>query len=212
MDESKRNIAPWLSNILALDRKLTEKFVRSVEKFMPMRQLQIHYKVLEISCHGVLWFASILALIWILNQPNLFQVQVNLLIGLLLDVIIIGLLKALTRRRRPAINNDPLALGPDKYSFPSGHASRAVLLSYFFFYLWPLPTIFHPPLLAWVVSISLSRVLMRRHYILDITAGSLIGYAEGILMSILYLEPATCTNLISWITDEKMEGTEGAET
>ncbi|XP_078041979.1 polyisoprenoid diphosphate/phosphate phosphohydrolase PLPP6 [Augochlora pura] len=212
MDEEKRNIAPWLSGVLAIDRKLTENFVRSVEKLMPMRQLQIHYKVLEISCHGVIWFASILALIWILNRPSLFQVQVNLLIGLLLDVVIVGILKALTRRRRPAINDDPLALGPDKYSFPSGHASRAMLLFYFFYYLWPLPTLFHPSLLAWVVAISLSRLLMRRHYILDISAGLVIGYAEGILMSILYLEPETCSNLVSWITDEKMEGTEGAET
>lgn len=114
----------------------------------------------------------------------------------------------MARRRRPKINDDPFAIGPDKYSFPSGHASRAMLVFYFFQYLWPLPVIYFPPLIAWVVSISLSRLLMRRHYILDILAGLTLGFAEGILMSFLYLERDTCFSLVSWITDEKIDGAE----
>lgn len=49
---------------------------------------------------------------------------------------------------------------------------------------------------------------MRRHYILDIIAGLFVGYLQGMLMSFLYLEPKTCSNLVYWITDEKLDGAE----
>ena len=54
----------------------------------------------------------------------------------------------------------------------------------------------------------MSRLLMRRHYILDIIAGLFVGYLQGMLMSFLYLEPETCSNLVYWITDEKLDGAE----
>lgn len=37
-----------LRNILAIDVQLTEKLVRWVERFMPLRQLKIHYTALEV--------------------------------------------------------------------------------------------------------------------------------------------------------------------
>ena len=55
---------------------------------------------------------------------------------------------ALFRRRRPAYNVDdmPLTTGVDKFSFPSGHATRAVLLTVFFTVLYPLFFILYIPL------------------------------------------------------------------
>ncbi|CAL7935253.1 unnamed protein product [Xylocopa violacea] len=209
MDKSdKRQISPMLRSILNLDVKLTNAFVRCAEKLVPLKHLKMHYKMLEISCHGICWIASLLALIWILNNKNLYQMQVNLMIALLLDVIIVAVVKAATRRRRPAVNDDPLSMGPDKYSFPSGHSSRSVLIFYFFKYLWPVSGIYLTPLLAWVFAVSMSRILMRRHYIIDIGAGLALGYIEGMLMSLLYLDAQTCVNFISWITDEKIDGAE----
>ena len=204
----KREIPPMLRTVLAFDIQFTEHFVKWVENFMPMRQLKLHYTALEITCHGILWFSALLASIWVFNSKSLYQMQVNLLIALLLDIIIIGLIKAFVRRRRPVCTDDPFAMGPDKYSFPSGHASRALLVSYFFIYLWPVPMMCVPPLLAWVVAVSLSRLLMKRHYILDVLAGLLIGYGEGLLASLVFLERDTCLSFISWITDEKIDGAE----
>ncbi|XP_076759131.1 polyisoprenoid diphosphate/phosphate phosphohydrolase PLPP6 isoform X2 [Xylocopa sonorina] len=197
-----------LRNILNLDIKLTNAFVRCAEKLVPLKHLKMHYRMLEISCHGICWIASLLALIWILNNKNLYQMQVNLMIALLLDVIIVAIVKAGTRRRRPTINDDPLSMGPDKYSFPSGHSSRSLLIFYFFKYLWPVSDIYLTLLLAWVFAVSMSRILMRRHYIIDIGAGLALGYVEGMLMSFLYLDAQTCVNFISWITDEKIDGAE----
>lgn len=127
-----------------------------------------------------------------------------LFLGLLLDILVIALLKAITRRRRPTV--DPIGVGPDKYSFPSGHASRSMLVLYFFTYLWPIGPIFRLPLLAWVFAVAMSRLLMRKHHLLDISVGLMVGYVEGMLMSLLYLNARTCIGLVTWMTDEKMDG------
>ncbi|XP_077257360.1 polyisoprenoid diphosphate/phosphate phosphohydrolase PLPP6-like isoform X2 [Temnothorax americanus] len=201
----KRQVPVLLREALAVDVYLTDEFVKLVEKILPLRQLKVHYKVLEISCHGIPWLATSLVSIWVLNNKSLYQMQINLLLGLLLDIILVTVLKAATRRRRPTVNDDPFAIGPDKYAFPSGHASRAAFIVYFFFYLWPVPWLYTPPLLAWLFSVCVSRLLMRRHHILDVVAGALLGSFEGLIIGYIYLERATCVNLISWITDENMD-------
>ncbi|XP_031773410.1 phospholipid phosphatase 6 isoform X2 [Apis florea] len=204
----KREIPLIIRNTLDLDIRLTKVFAECIEDLKPMRKLKAYYKILEISCHGIIWLALSLAFIWILNSKNLYQVQINLITALLLDIIIIAILKALTGRKRPAHNNDPLSIGPDKYAFPSGHASRSMLIFYFFTYIWPVSAIFLTILLMWVFAVVISRILMRRHHILDVCVGLLVGYAEGMLMSILYLNDETCLNLVSWLINEKMAGAE----
>ena len=75
------------------------------------------------------------------------EVWVNLLIGLILDIVVVAVTKAFTRRRRPAqnINDNFLEVSVDKFSFPSGHATRAILLAIFFTYLYPLPLLLFVP-------------------------------------------------------------------
>ncbi|KMQ92401.1 presqualene diphosphate phosphatase, partial [Lasius niger] len=148
----KRQIPTLLRKVLAVDAYLTDKFVKLIEKFLPLKQLKVHCTLLEVSCHGIPWLAISLILIWVLNSKSLCQMQVNLLIGLLLDIISVAVIKAIIRRRRPTSNDDPFAIGPDKYSFPSGHASRAAFIVYFFFHLWSISLIYAPPLLAWSFS------------------------------------------------------------
>lgn len=67
---------------------------------------------------------------------------------------------AIARRRRPSVNDDPFCIGPDVYSFPSGHASRSSLLLGFFTCLYSSSFFFWPPLLAWWFSICLSRSVL----------------------------------------------------
>ncbi|KAG7211457.1 hypothetical protein KM043_010739 [Ampulex compressa] len=206
--DKKRDMPAILKTTLSMDAYLSHALVNLLEKSLPLKQLKVHYQVLEVSCHGIAWIASLLAFIWILNNRSMYQMQVNLLLGLVIDIIFVSLLKAITRRRRPAANNDPFCIGPDKYSFPSGHASRAAFVVYFFLNLSPLSLIFVPPLLAWSTSVCLSRLMMRRHHLLDIAAGVLLGIFEGILIGCMYLDVPTCAYLISWMTDEKIDGAE----
>lgn len=126
----------------------------------------------------------------------------------MLDTISVAVIKAITRRRRPISNDDPFTVGPDKYSFPSGHSSRAAFIVYFFFYIWPISLICVPPLLAWSFSVCMSRLLMRRHHILDVLVGVFLGIFEGLIIGYIYLEQETCINLISWITDVNIHASE----
>ncbi|XP_012254170.1 polyisoprenoid diphosphate/phosphate phosphohydrolase PLPP6 [Athalia rosae] len=204
----KRDVPEVLRKLLNADVHLTKIFIRYMERCMPFEQVKVHYKMLEVSCHGVFWIASWLAFVWVLNSSNLYQMQVNFIIGLLLDIVLVAVIKAITRRRRPAVNDDPLAMGPDKFSFPSGHASRSMFVVYFFFNLWPVSWIFRLPMLAWLVSVCASRILLFRHYLLDILAGVCLGILEGLFIGLIYLDQETCVSLISWISDEKVEGGE----
>ncbi|XP_015122968.1 phospholipid phosphatase 6 [Diachasma alloeum] len=208
MEKEKREVPSLLRKILAVDAYVTDEFVKKLERISPLRQLRVHCKLLEISAHGIPWLAGWLALLWIVNSKNLYQMQVNLFLGLLLDIFLIAILKAVTRRRRPLKSDDPFAVGPDKYSFPSGHASRTTFITYFFINLWPVSFVFIPPLLAWTISVCLSRLLMRRHHLLDILAGIALGLLNGLLIGMMYLEADTCLGLVSWLTDEKLEGGE----
>lgn len=129
--------------------------------------------------------------------------------ALILDIIIVAVLKASTRRRRPVGNkSDALFLGPDKFSFPSGHVSRAFLILYFFVNLYPLNPIFRISLFAWCLAIAYSRILLRRHHLLDVVAGIVLGLSEGLLMSHIWMSKSSAMYLISYMTDERFEGAE----
>lgn len=153
----------------------------------------------------------------------------NLFIGLILDIIIVACIKALTRRRRPTVNDDFMVIGPDKFryinyllcifskqpkdpvfffrfSFPSGHASRAVLILLFFTVLNPISILFWPPLLAWTVSVAMSRLLLYRHHILDILGGVALAVLEALLLSIIWLEKDTAAWIMSCLSDERLPG------
>ncbi|KAF5296564.1 hypothetical protein FQA39_LY12482 [Lamprigera yunnana] len=207
---NKRNVSGPLRTVLECDKKYTEKFILWANQFLPFRSLRIHYKALEITCHGIPWFAGWLAFMWIYTNASLVQMQINMLLGLILDVIFVALIKAYVRRRRPTSNADDMLgiIGPDKFSFPSGHASRAVFVAYFFIKLYPLTIFVYPPLLAWATSICMSRILLNRHHILDVVAGVSLGICEGWLLGLLWLSQDTSVWIWSSLSDEKLDGGE----
>lgn len=101
-----------------------------------------------------------------------------------------------------------MEMGPDVYSFPSGHASRASMVVYFFVNIFPVHFMMYPSLLSWATSICLSRILLNRHHILDVVCGVLLGIFEGILISLLLIDESTSKSIMNYITDEKLDGGE----
>ncbi|EDW12318.2 phospholipid phosphatase 6 isoform X1 [Drosophila mojavensis] len=195
--------SPAIKVLTDLDVKLTDRFVSYLLQFATFKSLKIHCKFLEISCDGIAWLCTWVAFIWLINSKNLYQMQVNMLLGLLLDIVVVAVLKALVRRRRPAVVKDALVIGPDKFSFPSGHASRAFYILIFFTKLHTLPVVFWMPMTAWAVSVVISRLILKRHFILDVSAGALIGICEALFIGLIWISEETSASLLGLITEDE---------
>lgn len=72
---------------------------------------------LQYSCHGVVWLSGWLAFCWMVDMPSMYQMQMNMFLGLILDIVFVAVIKAATRRRRPTVNDDLFSIGPDKFRF-----------------------------------------------------------------------------------------------
>ncbi|XP_059048971.1 polyisoprenoid diphosphate/phosphate phosphohydrolase PLPP6 [Achroia grisella] len=204
----KRKVPNMLKRILQYDVQLTKKFVDLALRTTTLKSLRNHAKLFEVSCHGIVWLACWLSFIWLFNNKELYQLQVNMFIALILDIVVIAVIKAFVRRRRPVPMNKLMELGPDKFSFPSGHTSRAVLVAFILICLNPISIIFYPPLLAWVTAVSISRVLQERHYLLDVVCGAGVGLLEGLFMALIWFSQSASASILSSLSDEKLDGGE----
>lgn len=133
-----------------------------------------------------------------------------LCLGLLIDVIAVATIKAFVRRRRPVGNkNDQwVTIGPDVYSFPSGHVSRAFFILFYFFKLFPLNEFVVSFICIWAVAVASSRILLRRHHLLDVIAGSILGYFVSFIVSGIWIDQSTAEYIVSYVSDDKLEGGE----
>lgn len=115
----------------------------------------------------------------------------NLLFALLLDLVLVSLLKGLVRRRRPAHNQMDMfvTLSVDKYSFPSGHATRAALVSRFILNHLVLAIPLRVLVVLWAFILGLSRVMLGRHNVTDVACGFFLGYLQYSVVDYCWLSP-----------------------
>lgn len=116
-------------------------------------------------------------LLWLRGAPRL---GLRILVITAVAGLLSSLVKAVFRRARPHTRNQALYLGPDRYSFPSGHAARlggllAVAGS-------ALPLWGGALLALWALGVCLTRIALRVHYLSDIAAGLALGWATGALL------------------------------
>jgi membrane-associated phospholipid phosphatase len=153
------------------------------------------------------------------HHSFLFQMHLNLLFGVIMDLAFVGIWKAVFRRPRPPYTaDDMIPTGSvDMFSCPSGHATRSAFVSSFLIdevvRPWQLASIsqlgpayhthanilfywiFNPYLaLIWMVSIGGSRVMLGRHYVSDIIVGWILGSLHWVLLHKILWMP-------SWMTD-----------
>lgn len=204
----KRNVPSSVKNILDVDSKLTSVICDTVSKFLPIRKFSTYYKGLEYSCHGIIWIAFWMSYIWFAWSVSLFQMQVNFLIGLFIDIFIVAIIKSFVRRRRPVGNkNDQwVNIGPDIFSFPSGHVSRAFFIMFYFNELYPLNGLIVMLLCIWALAVAFSRILLRRHHLLDVVAGSILGYVTMLILSVIWVDQSTAKYIVSCLSDDNFEG------
>lgn len=158
-------------------------------------------KTLEISCHGLPWIFGTLLVIYKATDLPTEEVFLNLLLALLLDLCIVGAAKVFIKRQRPKYNkNDMFAtVSIDNYSFPSGHATRSYLVTWFILKHLRLAVPLRMILVIWSHFVGLSRVMLGRHHITDVLAGFLIGYLEFLLIELVWLSQEQCFAIINLI-------------
>ncbi|CAH8315397.1 unnamed protein product [Eruca vesicaria subsp. sativa] len=187
-----------LGPILALDAAVSTAIHTAAKPFLPPFLLIL----LEISADFRFSFPVSLSL---LLSPPLRPFLIPFLLGLLLDLIFVGIVKLTFRRPRPAYNHPSMsaAVSADHYSFPSGHASRVffVAASVHFFTSVATEVKRNSFLDGWVRDVggeggvkgevlvgvwiwatvtAVSRILLGRHYVLDVAAGACLGVMEAL--------------------------------
>lgn len=58
----------------------------------------------------------------------------------------------------------------------------------------------------WAVAVAFSRILLRRHHLLDVIAGFIVGYFVMLGLSVVWIDQSTAEYIISQLSDDKQEG------
>ncbi len=104
--------------------------------------------------------------------------------ALILDLIVVGIVKGIVRRQRPSHNRMDMfaTISVDKFSFPSGHTTRAAMVAFFIVTHFPLSQFLVIAVYTWMVTVGLSRILLGRHHIIDVLCGTVIGVLQYYFM------------------------------
>lgn len=127
---------------------------------------------------GDSWFWLLaLSLVWWLGDA-FWNVRAKVMIGwILLTAVLVLVIKFTVRRQRPRGEWGSLYRLTDPHSFPSGHASRAMMLAVLAVGLGP--AWFGVTLAVWAPLVALARVAMGVHYVSDMIAGAVLGMIIG---------------------------------
>jgi len=181
--KSAGRLRPLLAQI---DQKLTPTIAVARERG-PLRTVAL---AIAHSGDSYIW-AAILVAAWLLGDHTWRVRAVLTFGGLALAEVVVILVKVTVRRKRPPGDAGAIYRRTDPYSFPSGHAARAMLLCILSGVLGPAWAFW--TILAWSPIMVASRVAIAIHYVLDVAGGLVLGVVLAAV--VLGLAPA----VTSWI-------------
>lgn len=122
-----------------------------------------------------------------------------LLLALLLDLVLVAVVKGIVRRPRPTHNKMDMfvTVSVDKYSFPSGHATRAALVCRFVLHHLVLAVPLRVLVVLWALVVGVSRVMLGRHNVTDVLFGLLLGYGLYSVVEYCWLSPLNAPALFA---------------
>lgn len=114
------------------------------------------------------------------------------------QVLIVELVKLTFRRTRPdsQVNTNILGLKSTSGSFPSGHTSNMFCFAYLFCNYFGTNILITILVFLIAANIGLSRILLGKHYVVDVLAGALIGLSLGILGTYVWILLYSTGNII----------------
>ncbi|XP_034387427.1 phospholipid phosphatase 6 [Cyclopterus lumpus] len=187
-----------LSSLLAIDLWMSKRLGVCACEDSSWGSVRPLMKLIEISGHGIPWLAGAVYCLYKSDSAAGQEVMLNLLMGLLLDLLLVGIVKAVVRRRRPSHNRMDMfaTFSVDRYSFPSGHATRAAMCGRFLLAHLVLAAPLRVLVLLWAGLVGLSRVMLGRHNVTDVMFGFWMGYCQYNLVEMLWLSPQTLQGLL----------------
>ncbi|XP_060686141.1 polyisoprenoid diphosphate/phosphate phosphohydrolase PLPP6 [Hemiscyllium ocellatum] len=181
-----------LRSLLAIDLWLSKRLGVCATEDSAWGSARPIMKLIEVSGHGIPWIGGTLYCLCKSDSTAGHEVLLNLLLALILDLILVGIVKSLVRRRRPSHNKMDMfaTFSVDRYSFPSGHATRAALGGRFFLNHLVLAIPLRILIVLWVCIVGLSRVMLGRHNVTDVVCGFIMGYLQYSLVEYMWLSPS----------------------
>lgn len=188
-----------LNSLLAIDLCLSKRVSVCAGPRAPWFSINSLVGLLAFSGHAVPWVVGTLISLARSNTLAGQEVLVNLLLALVLDILTVGGLQKLVKRRGPwgftAGFFDYIAM--DIYSFPAAHASRAVMVTGFLLNHLVLAVPLRILLYLWAFLAGFSRVLLGRHHLSDVGCGFVLGVLHFHLVESVWLDSDTCQTIIS---------------
>ncbi len=100
-------------------------------------------------------------------------------VGILLSTFMVQVMKRNILRSRPTVTHEEaLVVVPDRFSFPSGHATAIMSVAFSYAVNFPALAL---PLLMLSSAVGLSRVRLGVHYPGDVLAGQAIALLSGFI-------------------------------
>ncbi|CAJ1071719.1 phospholipid phosphatase 6-like [Xyrichtys novacula] len=175
--------------LLAIDLWLSKRLGVCACEESPLGGIRPLVRLVEFSGHVIPWFIGTVYTLLQGESVEEQEIMLNLALALLLDLLLVRFLKTLVRRRRPAQNRSEIlsTFFVERYSFPSGHATRAAMCARFLLVQLVDTASMRVLVLGWASLVSLSRLLLARQYVTDVGFGLAMGYCHYSLVERLWV-------------------------
>ncbi|XP_068557937.1 polyisoprenoid diphosphate/phosphate phosphohydrolase PLPP6-like [Cebidichthys violaceus] len=175
--------------LLAIDLWLSKRLGVCACEESPWGSLRPLVRLVEFSGHVIPWLIGTVYSLLRGESVAGQEIMLNLALALLLDLLLVRVVKTLVRRRRPSQNRSDIlsTYFVERYSFPSGHATRAAMCARFLLARLVDTASMRGLVVGWAALVSLSRLLLARQYVTDVGFGLAMGYCQYTIVERLWV-------------------------